>query len=202
MSALVRLLGDTHGNMTPVRQASRLGLVAVHLGDLGFAREWAKASRIPNLHVVAGNHDEIPFARATPVFAGDFGDLGERVAGASGVFFARGAESLDRELRTPGKDWWPEEQLSNGELDAALDAYLRLRPHTVLSHEAPTSVVRAIHGDAARPSRTSETLQAMLEACRPERWSFGHHHVSWSAAIAGTEFIGLGIDEVLDVVLG
>ena len=202
LSALVRVIGDTHGNMTPVRQAASLGLTIVHLGDLGFQREWTKASRVPHLHVVAGNHDEIPFARETPIYAGDFGDLGGRVAGASGAFFIRGAASLDRDLRVPGKDWWVEEELSNGELDAALDDYVHLRPHAVLSHEAPTSVVRAIHGEAARPSRTSEALQAMLEAHAPTRWYFGHHHLSWSDKVMGTEFRGLAIDEVLDVVLG
>lgn len=202
MGIRVRIVGDSHGNLVPVRQAGREGLVCVHIGDLGFEREWRKAAHIPNLHVVAGNHDEIPYARTTPIYLGDYGDLGERIEGTSGTFFVRGAESLDRGLRTPGKDWWSEEQLSDDELGAAFDAYIRLRPHTVLSHEAPLCVVRKLHGDDAEPSRTSEALQAMMEAHCPKRWFHGHHHVRWTGVIGGTEFRALGIDEVLDIELG
>jgi len=199
---MLRLIGDGHGNLTPVRQAARAGLVVVHLGDLGFERDWRKVARLQNLHVVAGNHDDVPFARSTPVFAGDYGSLGKRIVGADGIFFVRGAATIDVEGRRAGKDWWPgDEELTEDAMTAALAAYAALRPNTVLSHEAPTSVVRLIHGEEARPSRTSDLLEAMLAAHSPARWFFGHHHVRWQADHLGTRFRCLGIDETLDVAI-
>jgi predicted phosphodiesterase len=195
------LIGDGHGNLTPVRQAASLGLTVVHLGDLGFAREWRKAARISNLHVVAGNHDEIPIARTTPVWLGDYGDLGERIAGADGVFFVRGALSIDRDLRIEGLDWWPEEELSYGELQEAIDFYTAMRPRVVLSHDCPLVINHILYGGETIPSRTATALWRMLQAHEPEVWYFGHHHVQFDRVIGKTRFRGLAIDEVVDVEL-
>jgi hypothetical protein len=53
-----------------------------------------KAAQIPNLSVIAGNHDDIVTARTTSIFLGDFGDLADRFDDIRGVFFVRGAYSI------------------------------------------------------------------------------------------------------------
>ncbi len=202
MPVPVRLLGDTHGNMTPIRLGARLGLRMIHLGDLGFRASWLKASRIPNLHVIAGNHDDIVAARETPIYLGDFGNLGEHLDGVEGVFFLRGAQSIDRDLRVEGRDWWAEEELSDEELEGAIALYSRMRPRVVLSHESPSVVGHMLLGADLIPSRTATALWRMLQLHEPERWYFGHHHVSWQRQVGNTSFRCLAIDEALDVDIG
>jgi len=199
MPVPVRLLGDTHGNMTPIRLGARLGLRMIHLGDLGFRSSWLKANRIPNLRVVAGNHDDIITARETSIYLGDFGDLGEHVQGLDNVFFLRGASSIDRDLRVEGRDWWTEEELFDQELEAAIDLYSRLRPRVMLSHECPSVIGHMLLGADLIPSRTATALWQMFQRHEPERWFFGHHHLSWERRVGNTIFRCLAIDEALDV---
>jgi len=171
----------------------------IHLGDLGFRASWLKAPRIPNLHVVAGNHDDIVTARETSIYLGDFGDLGEHVPGLEDVFFLRGANSIDRDLRVEGRDWWAEEELSDEELEEAIALYSRLGPRLVLSHECALVVGHMLLGADLIPSRTATALWRMLQLHEPECWYFGDHHVSWERMVGNTRFRGLAIDEVLDV---
>lgn len=198
-SEVIRLIGDLHGNLVPLRQAVAEGRTVVHLGDLGFAREWRKAALLPNVHVVGGNHDDYEVAPTCSCYLGDFGDLSERVTGAEGIFFVRGALSIDRHMRVEGRDWWAEEELSPELMDGALAAYAIERPHTMFTHEAPWSIVCALHNGRAMPSRTSYLLESMLRVHEPERWIFAHHHVRWQAQIGSTAFRCLGIDEMLDL---
>jgi predicted phosphodiesterase len=199
MTTEIRLIGDVHGNMTPIRLAVRLNKVVLQLGDLGFRKDWGKIARLQGVFVCAGNHDELEAARQTPCYLGDFGDLGEKIPGASGIFFVRGAESLDRELRTEGKDWWADEELTAEEMGSARKAYLSIRPHTVLSHEAPSSVVDLLEGKAAIHSRTTNFLNDLLKIHRPRRCYFGHHHRFWIAEVEQTLFRCLAIDEAVDI---
>ena len=194
----VRLIGDGHGNLTPVLQGVSQGCTVVHLGDLGFEDAWQRAARLPNVFVVAGNHDDYGTAVSNPCYLGDFGSLGERIEGADGVWFVRGAFSIDRKWRIEGVDWWREEELSVDRIHDALDAYVAARPHTVLSHDCPLSVARMLL-PGAHASRTGELLQTMLEAHAPERWFFGHWHVRWERQVDATAFRCLAIDEELDI---
>jgi hypothetical protein len=198
-ACVVRLIGDGHGNLTPIRQAVAEGRTVVHLGDLGFASSWKKASLLPSVLVPGGNHDDYSVAPTCPCYLGDFGDLGERIPGSEGTYFVRGALSIDRRLRMEGRSWWREEEIPPERIDAAVEAYARLRPRTVLSHDAPIPVIQILYGADAIASRTSLMLAQMLEVHEPARWFFGHHHVSCECRVGNTLFRCLGIDEALDV---
>jgi predicted phosphodiesterase len=195
----VVIIGDTHGNMAPLHECAARGQTMIHIGDLGFRRHWLEADQIPDLHVVAGNHDDVLTARNTRPFLGDFGDLAERLPGISGVFFVRGAFSIDRDMRIQGRDWWPEEELSDERLREAGEFYAAMRPRVVISHEAPLVVNHVLYGAETISSRTALALFRMLQIHEPKRWYFGHHHVSWERQLGGTTFRALGIDEILDV---
>lgn len=116
------------------------------------------------------------------------------------------------------KIWWEDEELSQPELDAALALYTEVKPSIMLSHEAPASIVphvlakvtldlsnspmvnpkwEKIRDESAynRPekleciyTRTSATLQKMLEAHAPKHFVFGHYHIKKDIFIKPTQF--------------
>jgi predicted phosphodiesterase len=196
---MVRLIGDTHGEMAPLFEAADFPGPLIHLGDLGFRRSWLKAAQLENLLVVAGNHDDVITARTTPIFLGDFGDLAGRLPGVEGVMYIRGALSVDRDLRQENIDWWADEELSEKRLQEAMSFYFDMKPRVVLTHEAPLVVCHMLLGWELTPSKTATVLWRMLQYHSPDQWYFGHHHRSWERQVGETHFRCLGIEEQLDV---
>jgi hypothetical protein len=119
------------------------------------------------------------------------------------VFFCGGAISIDSEWRKawnaqeqwewtkwksksstpPRKVWWEDEEMSQADLDEALALYVATKPDIVATHEAPTKAAEFLLAHGFRPekrecayTRTSRTLQQMLDAHQPKRWLFGHYH--------------------------
>ena len=90
-------------------------------------------------------------------------------------------------MRVTGVSWWPDEELSYTELDAAIKLYEQVKPKYVLSHEAPAKIAKVLLMGLTGSyfgakmectmSRTAEALQAMFEIHQPKEWVFGHYHV-------------------------
>lgn len=198
------ICGDIHGKVKEFQQ-----LIANHdpntliiqVGDVGFG--FRTIPIFPdNVKLIRGNHDSPEAAREHPNYLGDFGYWPEHK-----LFYMGGAWSIDYAWRQewnnqnwPRKVWWEDEELSQPELDAALELYKKTKPEIMISHEAPASIVPQVlirsdltfkEGDLmynskfVRPeklecikTRTSETLQRMLDTWRPRWWVFGHYHIS------------------------
>lgn len=96
-------------------------------------------------------------------------------------FTMGGATSVDRNMRVPGADWWPEEMPSRAEYAEAkanLGACGR-KVDIVLTHCAPSSLVPRVLG---RPGAHRDELTEWLERevagkVTYSRWFFGHYHV-------------------------
>ena len=115
-----------------------------------------------------------------------------------------GAYSIDRQWRTEGYDWWPDEQLSLPELNTLVDVYSTVRPRIMVTHDCPESLapVMAAIGKFRYDyvsNRTRQALQAMLEIHRPEIHIFGHWHFSLDKVIDGTRFVCLAELECKDI---
>lgn len=177
----------------------------------------------PRVRWIRGNHDNPSKSREHPNYMGDWGyDVNRK------LFWLAGAWSIDRDVRLRWereggpKTWWPDEQLSQEELDRALALYIETKPEIVVSHEAPASVVpevlwtdtvilsiqpgdpthspemtklRAETGYYQRKeklgcveTRTSQTLQRMLNHRAPKHWVFGHYHISKEIKLGDTTF--------------
>jgi predicted phosphodiesterase len=204
MRRTIRLIGDAHGKIPGLMERMRAGGGdydrCVQLGDLGFKKEYDRLERLlersrrvdaDRFSFVPGNHDD--YDNLPSYSLGDFGDEGD-------FFFARGAWSIDRSSRTPGYDWWPEEQMSMVRMRDCLEAYERARPRVVLSHDGPKSVIERMFGWLTDvKSRTPIMLDAMLEAHEPELWVFGHHHRTRRMLSSETAFVCLGELQAMDV---
>jgi len=129
-----------------------------------------------------GNHDYLPYLHESPFSLGDwqYSDYFE-------LFTIRGADSIDKHLRTEGVDWFAEEEISIPIGYEILDNFTRIKPRIVATHDCPQSVMEHFFGYQEK-SRTRQLLQACFEAHQPDLWVFGHHHRSKFDIINGTKF--------------
>lgn len=209
----VHFLGDIHGSWGILKQVfsryrdNRI----IQVGDLGlgflpleyeknYLGELVPTNADPDpeafpdiFKFIRGNHDNPSKCREYPNYLGDFG-----VDKETGIFFVSGGFSIDFKLRTPGMDWWYDEELSMSQFNEAIELYEKTKPKFVLSHEPPIEVHDLLTTQSAfGPSRTSQALQAMLDIHRPDFWVFGHHHKVWRKTIQGTQFACAAINQVL-----
>lgn len=147
----------------------------------------------PRIRWIRGNHDNPEQCRKYPGYMGDYG-----VEKDTGIFYVSGAFSIDRDFRTIGRDWWPDEELSYQDLQKAIDLYIETKPNVVMSHTAPEEITqRLMKGAHKRYSgqRTETALQTMFRYHKPKLWVFGHWHVVWDVNVEGTRFVCLGINQ-------
>lgn len=209
MSAHFAVLGDIHGKFDEVGKAIRRhpDIPVLSVGDMGFGfphyKRWRRAwipdptgkdpSEFPaNFSFIRGNHDAPAVCRAHPNYLGDYG-----IDPETGIFFVSGAKSIDRDDRVEGVDWWPDEELTIAQFNAAIDLFEKTRPQIVMSHDAPLAVMQHLKSHHVYDkSRTQQGLQGMLEVHRPALWCFGHHHCVWEKKINGTLFVCVAINQV------
>jgi Icc-related predicted phosphoesterase len=176
---MLRIIGDVHGRIHELEKIKR---------------EWdiLEENHHPTeLRVIKGNHDTPEESQLS------LGDYGDAILGGVEFFFVRGAWSIDKKYRTPGLDWFPEEQLSRDILEKALAAFAMLRPQIVITHDAPYGLYpRLVHGRVHK-NQTAEALQAMFEIHKPHLWIFGHHHQSLSLVFERCAFRCLDELEVM-----
>lgn len=183
---MILVVGDVHG-YTQAYQKFIHNLPkdtrTIQIGDMGLGFKGVGLHPMSDNHTFfRGNHDDPKKCRAHKNYLGDYG-----YDPTTGVFHIAGAWSIDRAYRITGISWWPDEELSQIELQDAIDLYKGFKPRFVLSHEAPAKAAQTLllrlSGEyfAAKMqcsmSRTSEAMQVMLDYHEPEQWIFGHYHV-------------------------
>lgn len=92
------------------------------------------------------------------------------------ILFIGGAKSIDKNMRTPGVDWFAEETISNSDFKKCMD-YDRI--DIVISHTCPEYFAPdLITGNMSKiydPSCLA--LNEILNKYKPPRWFFGHFHL-------------------------
>ncbi|MBK8445258.1 MAG: metallophosphoesterase [Micropruina sp.] len=220
----ILLAGDLHMNKRAAlevidhAQAVNADLI-LQVGDFGF---WPRArygggveyvtilddaleSAGLELWFVPGNHEDWPEPSKLPI-----GHDGRRAAGARIVelpvgyhwtwgatrwLAVGGAPSVDKHLRTEGVDWFPEEEVSERQAAAVIDAG---PAEVVVAHDAPMGtpflserlqqhVPPALRHNwwpleaIVRADAHQERMRRILEGVRASRWFHGHHHVRYSS---------------------
>lgn len=94
-------------------------------------------------------------------------------------FTMGGASSHDKEWRTEGISWWPEELPSDEEYNTAFE---NLDKHNwevnyVVSHCAPDSVQEALNCRYGHDKLTN-FLEVVKQRLKHDAWFFGHYHVN------------------------
>lgn len=184
------LIGDVHGKVGKYHDLIRNEEESIQIGDFGFHKEhdWHLANINPEKHkVLFGNHDNTLYKyRAHSL--GDFGVYKD-------FFFIRGADSIDKQYRRFGIDWWPDEELNWKQWNECIKLYEEVKPHIVISHDCPSVAKKLMFGYDAK-TFTDRGLQEMFDIHMPDLWIFGHYHLSKHEIIGKTLFICLNELEI------
>lgn len=110
---------------------------------------------------------------------------GDGVAPARRAMFFGGASSIDKEQRTEGASWWPQESIKYSQVMYALAQSGPL--DMIFSHEHPTAFpygsYKGVFGKGDK-----DALDAVRHHFKPRFWIFGHHHGHKTGIIDGTEW--------------
>lgn len=193
-------IGDVHGNTTTYLRKTRHLDWSIQVGDF-----WGPFSVLRDLNptrhlILPGNHEIFPkFWESSNTLP----HWGVVQIGTVKAFFLGGGLSVDRGGRTPGKDWFPDEEAPFGQLYLAYLAYQLVKPNVLVCHEAPSL---SLEWNKLKPmsldppfhikSTTMQTLDLMLSAYRPETVYHGHWHQSAQCRKEGLLIRSLGILDV------
>jgi predicted phosphodiesterase len=214
---LTRLIGDIHGQINDYKVYSignfegptiQIGDFGIGFGQSDYWHESIDAYHMAsNNRFIRGNHDNPAMCKTMSSWIKD-GTV------ENDVMFIGGAWSIDNPnappgwyKRTAGYDWWPEEELSQEELERMIDIYSTVRPRVMITHDCPRTVSREMFFNSGLlngpeyPNRTSTALELMFEIHQPEFWYFGHWHFTRQYSKNGTVFQCIGELEYVDVEL-
>ena len=227
--------GDWHGDATHARAAIQYAHdegadVVVQCGDFGlwpgrgveYLEHVQEACERTNVDVLwlPGNHEdydqiaEIEMAEADPfITMGRFTRIHYIPRGARWEWWGKrfmaigGAVSVDRDGRIEGKSWWPQEVITNDDVDVA-----NREPHgmdVIFSHDCPQGVIIPGIGpdsknrpgedywplDALADSQKSRVkLRRVWSVHQPKFWLHGHFHVPYEFWLGQTRFFGLDMN--------
>lgn len=92
-------------------------------------------------------------------------------------FVCGGATSTDQEFRKPYVSWWPMQNVTNKEIEHALDNLDRNGPvDFVLTHTCPEAVAAQMFQSGPLWDGTAKFLDAVAERLPDVPWYFGHWH--------------------------
>lgn len=207
----INFVGDIHGNypILPILEESTTPVVA--LGDFnlfGYSNWFKKIgdeyypfpySFQKPIFFIDGNHDNHPILNI------DSGNLQEveknlfyipRGYVSGKTLFIGGADSIDKDKRTPGHDWFPEEAISQKQIYRILS--LEQKIEVIVSHEAPLSYIEKLMNSVyIKPSQIA--LQEVFEHFKPQLWLHGHYHLDAVTQHQDCKFISLGVNRGIEV---
>ncbi len=109
------------------------------------------------------------------------------------ILFMGGAASIDKQHRTLGKDWFPEEEISQKDIYNLPDQDVDV----IISHAAPTKMVEELDSWKSFVTEFKDSsysaLDVVLEKYNPPLWLFGHFHQSQKGVINNTKWICLNM---------
>lgn len=196
----IRFIGDIHGEFAVLHTLADDKSVdkVVQVGDcgIGFGIPWPD-DMPEKVHFIRGNHD----CREQCELISNYIPDGTT---EDGIMYVGGAWSIDFQWRTPGVNWWHDEELSDYEFEDIFEKYVEYKPHTMVSHDLPQGINDQIIPLGRKQylrNRTNFWLREMWNAHKPDLWICGHHHPDKGIVekVEGTEFIVLPINGYIDI---
>ena len=180
-------IGDVHGKFSELQKLIvdpetlyfQIGDLGIGFPSLPYPKDFGD-----NFVFIRGNHDNPEVCRNHKNFLGDFGYIK-----SLDLFFLGGAWSIDWQYRINGVSWWQDEELSFTELKQAVEEYVEIKPRFLVSHDCPARLYRDsfFKKPFVIDTRTAQALDSCFEGHRPSRLIFGHHHISKSKDVDGTD---------------
>lgn len=98
-----------------------------------------------------------------------------------------GADSIDKNLRTPHYNWWIQEQISHPQITNAIKTYDDVNFDFILTHCAPTSYVDDLYikklllPGPRRISSSEKRLEKLKKHIYYKKWFCGHYHCEYDS---------------------
>ena len=205
---MIYITGDTHGSIDIRKLNKRyfddstltkkdyliicgdFGLVWDNSPEEKYWLDWLNKKNYTTLFV-DGNHENHSPLNSYPIETWNGGKVhrirdsilhlmrGQVFTIDSHTFFTMGgADSVDKDWRTPGISWWPEEMPSGEEYkEAILNLYnYENEVDYIITHTAPTSIVNQLIPEIKPPDRLTDFLEDIKKSVKYKHWYFGHFH--------------------------
>jgi hypothetical protein len=95
-----------------------------------------------------------------------------RLSDGRNILFMGGGLSIDRKQRTPGKDWFPEESITQKDILNLPDEKVDI----VISHTCPTDFDAPDWHEDFDHDSSRDALNYILNRYKPKTWYFAHMH--------------------------
>ena len=206
MTPKVLILGDIHTHWEVADETIAKALVEhpdithiIQCGDMGdgfYDRRWEPKTNLP-IHWCDGNHEDF-----TKIDARDFNPRliyqprgSVLQIGDINYMFMGGAHSIDKNCRIIFKSWWPQEDITQQQLDEALSYSGNI--DVIISHERPFNfdMPPFLNGYVKGDTWNRRCLEVLHDKFRPRFWFHGHHHWGWVNKQHGTSMIACPIIE-------
>jgi Icc-related predicted phosphoesterase len=107
------------------------------------------------------------------------------------ILFMGGANSIDKQWRTPGYDWFPEEIISQRDMENLPDEKVDI----FITHTCPTELLHdMIKIDYRKKDDPSNHyLSELWKIYKPDLWYFGHWHADATGILMGTRWHALNM---------
>jgi hypothetical protein len=191
------VVGDVHGDFGTLNKfiSKRKPKMILQVGDFGY---WPHIKE----YKCNGKYDKTPTVKAHDTIIHwcdgnheDFWSLNERdtdelwpntfyqprgsyitLDDGRNVLFFGGAESIDKWNRTVGHDWFPEETITQSDIEDLPDVDI----HIAITHTCPEEFDLTLENDEWREFKNNDpsrkALSYVLDKYKPEHWYFGHYH--------------------------
>jgi predicted phosphodiesterase len=187
----VRFIGDIHGDFDTYRKIINDAEKSVQVGDygVGFPGYTAPKDISMDHRYIRGNHDNPEACRSDPRWIQD-GTVEKTKYGP--IMYIGGAWSIDKDSRTPGINWWFDEELSYSEMEVIAVKYAEIRPSILCTHDIPYSINRKLFDNGMDiKTKTAMFFDDLYKIHKPGLNLFGHWHLQRNEVIDGTQFVCL-----------
>ena len=113
------------------------------------------------------------------------------------VLFVGGANSIDKNCRKEGYDWFKEEEITIEQYSRIMGIEKRIE--VVVSHSAPITLLNQIPEIRPYIMNCSLLLNDIFMKHNPALWVFGHFHHSIQRSFRDCFFVGLNIAESVEI---
>jgi Icc-related predicted phosphoesterase len=179
LNSKILIVGDIHGKWNDFNNLIEelTPDVILQVGDFGAWKDILVDKSIKNgstrIYFCDGNHEDHIFLKNSKqeilpnIFYMKRGSV-LTLSNNFNILFFGGAESIDKNLRTPGYDWFPEESITQKDLDNLPDNHIDM----IISHTCPIEFrVKDVIHESSR-----HALSIVLKRYKPDLWVFGHWH--------------------------
>lgn len=207
----ILIVGDIHGYFRALDAAIKRfrPLLVLQCGDFGIwpRRSMARLAegfttndgRIVPVHFCDGNHEDHQALAELRKYETPPYELGRGVyyqprgstitlPDGRAVLFAGGADSIDKNMRTRGQDWFPEELLTEDDFRQFPDLHVDM----VVSHAAPASAKLPPALDSEKyPDPSRIVLDKVLQRYQPKFWYCAHYHALFRRRLSACRLYAL-----------